>query len=76
MLISLYGNQLVDCLISADALDERRAGAKASAVIPLGHDDMINAVNLAVGCYSPLTGFMTEEAYLSVTREKQKNNCS
>ena len=69
MLISPYGNQLIDCLIPADALDQRHAGAKSGAVIPLGHDDMINAVNLAVGCYSPLAGFVTEEAYLSVTRE-------
>jgi len=43
-----------------------------SAVI-LKHDDIIHLRNIAVGCYSPLTGFMNEDVYQSVIND---NTCA
>lgn len=63
-LIPPYGGTLVDRTVDAGSLS--RSVAMGAPAIKLAHDAAIHLGNLAVGCYSPLQGFMTEEMYQSV----------
>ena len=65
MIVPPYGNVLVNRYIGQDKLRQELA-LPSSLPVVLGEDDLINLVNLASGCYSPLCGFMTEEEYGSV----------
>ncbi len=64
MTVPAYGGQLVDLTISDEELTDRLKGVQEA--VPLVKHDLINLINIAVGCYSPLHGFMTEEEYGSV----------
>ncbi|CUW38000.1 putative Sulfate adenylyltransferase [Magnetospirillum sp. XM-1] len=57
-LSSPYGGTLVDRLVPPDEFSARLG--RVVAHVALSHDALINLCNIAVGCYSPLTGFMTE----------------
>jgi len=60
-----YGGKLIDHVLS-DSTFENRLRETENKKIILNKDDLVNLANLTTGCYSPLTGFMTEEEYLSV----------
>ena len=64
-LISPHGGNLVTNFIAEDELSDKAADPRSFEIIP-SSDDLINLINLATGCYSPLSGFMTKEDYCSV----------
>lgn len=66
MQIAPYGGRLVDRIMADDALAGLSNNTKDQII--LSDYDMINLYNLAVGCYSPLDGFMTEAEYQNVLR--------
>ena len=68
MLITPYGNELVDRYVSVIELDRTLAKTR-HLTIRINNDDLINLANLAGGAYSPLTGFMTEDQYLGVIND-------
>lgn len=69
MPIPPYGEKIVNRIIPDDALREHLKNAKET--ITLSQGDFINLHNLAVGCYSPLTGFMTEVECESVMQSNK-----
>ena len=58
-LIAPYGGELVDRFVS-DRVLETRVMEAGDCRLTLSDDDLVHLYNLAAGCYSPLTGFMTE----------------
>lgn len=66
MLITPYGGGLVNRLVG-DEEWQMRIAAAGGREISLSHEDQINLVNIVTGCYSPLSGFMTEPEYRQVT---------
>ena len=67
-MIAPYGGELIDRVISNQAFDERFDSSRGVRV-RLGQNDLTNLTNLALGHYSPLVGFMTEEEYSGVLND-------
>jgi sulfate adenylyltransferase len=65
MLIPPYGETLINRFIGDDRWQECMAKTRGGT-IHLSHEDQIHLFNIATGCYSPLTGFMTEQEYHQV----------
>lgn len=65
MRIPPYGGTLVNRVIDHAQWEKVLAAADVHSV-QLPGEDQINLFNLATGCYSPLTGFMTEQEYAEV----------
>ena len=64
-MITPYGGKLVDRILPDKVFEERFCDSFGSYIV-LGDDDLIHLSNLVTGCYSPLTGFMTEIEYRSI----------
>ncbi len=65
MPIEPYGGTLVNGFIGDEEWQMRLASAKGK-IVRVSDEDLINGVNVITGCYSPLTGFMTEQEYREV----------
>lgn len=59
-----YGGGITERLVSGGVFLKRSKGIKDRVV--LGNDDLINLVNIAVGCYNPVTGFMGKDDCMEV----------
>ena len=70
MLIPPYGGVLINRIVPDEQWREPIAGAGRKAMV-LSHDDLIHLFNIASGCYSPLTGFMTEQEYQQVIHQNK-----
>ena len=65
-LISPYGGQLVNLLVSSDQLDEKVAYARSLPSIQISSRVECDLELLAVGAFSPLRGFMNQADFQSV----------
>ena len=72
-MIEPYGQKLVNKLIPEIELNEKIRSHYFNQIIVNSYD-IINLINIASGCYSPLTGFMTEKEYLSVLHYEKLPN--
>jgi sulfate adenylyltransferase len=70
MLISPYGGTLVNQVLDERQWQKTLDAAKGNSVF-LPDEDQINLFNLATGCYSPLSGFMTEVEYRKVVNKSK-----
>ena len=68
-LIEPYGGELVDRFVS-DRVLETWVMEAGDCRLTLSDDDLVHLYNLAAGCYSPLTGFMTEAEYKGVIGDR------
>ena len=69
-----YGGKLVDLIVSDDRAAEMKATAKDYAGITLDERALCDLELLAVGAFSPLTGFMKKADYDRVVAEKRLAN--
>jgi sulfate adenylyltransferase len=65
MRIPPYGGTLISRVVD-EAQWKKVLAAASTHSVQLPDEDQINLFNLATGCYSPLTGFMTEQEYAEV----------
>jgi sulfate adenylyltransferase len=74
VLISPYGGELVDLLVPADQLDERKAYASRLPSIQLSDRATCDLELLAVGGFSPLDRFMGQADYQNVLHNMRLAN--
>src|SRR5690606_9219687 len=74
VIISPYGGQLVNLLLPAEQLAERRAYGYTLPFIRLSHRSACDLELLAVGAFSPLDRFMGREDYQRVLDEMRLAN--
>ena len=65
-----HGGVLVDCMVSSDALPEARRVADEAPRLPVDRFTAMDALNIAIGAYSPLRGFLGESDYRSVVEQR------
>jgi len=70
-LVRPHGGALVDCTASSEELPELRRLAEEAPRLPVDLFTAMDALNIAVGAYSPLRGFMGEEDFLGVCERRQ-----
>jgi len=71
-MIKPHGGTLVDRVLKGTALSAALADTrKVLPRIITDHDTLLDLENIAVGVYSPLTGFMTEDEFKSVVIKKR-----
>lgn len=68
-MIEPHGGQLVDRTMSVDAYERRVADIDDLPTIRLDERLVQDAVNIAVGRYSPLRGFMLQDDFLKVVHD-------
>jgi len=64
-MIPPYSGKLVNQVLDENEFQSILDEKKIRSVL-LSNDDLINVQNIATGVYSPLTGFMTENEYMSI----------
>src|SRR3954463_13948556 len=73
-LIAPHGGTLVDRLLPADAAAKARADAARLPAVQLSPREAGDLEMIAIGAFSPLTGFMAEADYSRVCREMRLAN--
>ncbi|MCS7060509.1 MAG: sulfate adenylyltransferase [Anaerolineae bacterium] len=64
-----HGGVLVDRILQGEAREDARRRAPRLKCIPLSPVNLSDLELIAIGAYSPLTGFMKQADYLSVVRD-------
>ncbi len=73
-IIEPYGGELVDLLVSAEALPERKAYASGLPSVRLSQRAVHDLELMAVGAFSPLDQFMSEADHQSVLDDMRLKN--
>ena len=69
-----HGGALVDRVLQGDARQHAQQRAQTLLRIPLSPVNLSDLELIAIGAYSPLTGFMSQGDYVSVVREMRLTN--
>jgi hypothetical protein len=73
-MIAPHGGTLITRILEGHEKEERLTRVSSLATIPLTYFALSELDNIACGLYSPLTGYMTSEAYESVIEEMRLPN--
>lgn len=73
-LISPHGGSLVNRLLKGAMADATREAAKSLPTVVLSKMNVADLEMIAVGAYSPMTGFMKQADYLSVVHDMHLTN--
>ena len=73
-LIAPHGGTLIDRTLTGDKLEEQRLVAASAKQVPLDAFALSDLELIAVGAFSPLTGFMNSEDYNSVVENMRLAN--
>jgi len=67
--ITPHGGRLIDCSVTAERAAEATSLADEALRLPVDRFTAMDALNIAIGAYSPLDGFLEEADYRSVTTQ-------
>jgi sulfate adenylyltransferase len=74
MLIEAHGGKLVNRVLEGEEREELLEKAAKMPQLKLSLRDLTEAENIAIGLYSPLEGFMTEDDYTKVVEDMYLSN--
>ena len=69
MLIEAHGGELIDRVIKGEKREKLLVKSNAMPKVALNNRELTEMENIAIGLYSPIEGFMTEEDYKSVVED-------
>src|SRR5690349_3082783 len=67
--IAPHGGRLIDCSVTTERAAEATRLADEALRLPVDRFTAMDALNIAIGAYSPLDGFLEETDYRSVTTQ-------
>lgn len=70
-LVRPHGGIIVDCTVRPDARAEAERIAEEAPRLPVDRFTAMDALNIAVGAYSPLDGFMREAEFKAVAERRR-----
>ena len=66
-----HGGKLNPLLLQGESLQESRSKAETLPQVRMNSKEVSDLIMMAMGAFSPLDGFMTQENYLGVVRDME-----